>query len=162
MKQAQQIELIIGARHFYMYCRLPPTNPITALVLLPWQTAGTNLPTPRGWIAGLARACVYVHDLLRVITRRSNQRLKRELNPGQRSQDPTRYQWTYRTVHYRVRIKCRKTARSAVWVEPTIFRTPTSDDDKDHILTLFRSINRSLCALIWLQFSGNLPWRIYI
>ena len=32
------------------------------------QIAGTNLPTPKGWIPRLARAHVYVHNLLRVIT----------------------------------------------------------------------------------------------
>ena len=54
--------------------------PITALVLLPRQIAGTNLQTPRGWIAGLARACVYVHDLLKVITR-SNPKTRTRIKP---------------------------------------------------------------------------------
>ena len=30
--------------------------------------AGTNLPTPKGWIALLVRTHLYVHNLLRVIT----------------------------------------------------------------------------------------------
>ena len=42
----------------------------------PRQIAGTNLPTPMGWNAWLARTHVYVHNLLRVITR---------LNPMARS-----------------------------------------------------------------------------
>ena len=33
----------------------------------PGQIAGTNLRTPQGWIAWLARAHVYIHNLLRVI-----------------------------------------------------------------------------------------------
>ena len=36
---------------------------------------------------------------------------------------PTQYQRTNRAVHYRPRIKYQKTARSAVGVEPTTFRT---------------------------------------
>ena len=38
-------------------------------IITPDKIAGNNLPTPRGWIAWLARARVYVHDLLRVIAR---------------------------------------------------------------------------------------------
>ena len=96
----------------------------------PRQTAGTNFPTPRGWIAGLARTCVYymiclgsLHDQI--------QTLEQEFNPGSKTQDPARYQWTTRAAHYRLRIKSQKTARSAVGVEPTTFRTPARDDDKD-------------------------------
>ena len=48
----------------------PPTSPPLTLrkALLPRQIASTNLPTPKGWIAWLARAHVYVHNLLGVIT----------------------------------------------------------------------------------------------
>ena len=38
-------------------------------IITPRQIAGTNLPTPKVWIAWLARAHVYVHNLLRVVTR---------------------------------------------------------------------------------------------
>ena len=84
----------------------------------PRLIAGTNLPTPTGWIAWQASAHVYVHKLLRVITRLSPMS-QWELNPGRRAQDPTRCQWTNRAVHYRPTIKSQKTARSAVRIEPT-------------------------------------------
>ena len=44
----------------------PPTTPplILRKALLPRQIASTNLPTPKGWIAWLARAQVNVHNLL--------------------------------------------------------------------------------------------------
>ena len=55
------------------------------------QITGTKLPTPRGWIAELARACVdymtclgSLHDQI--------QRLEREFNPSSMTQDPNRYQ----------------------------------------------------------------------
>ena len=51
-----------------MYCRQSPTTPPSLQWhYYPRQIAGTNLPTPKGWIALLARA--HVHNLLRVITR---------------------------------------------------------------------------------------------
>ena len=47
----------------------PPTLPHTLRKhYYPRQIVGTNLPTPKGWITWLARAHVYVHNLLRVIT----------------------------------------------------------------------------------------------
>ena len=76
MKQARQIELIIGATALLhvqallqALLRQPPTIPPSSHLYYHHQEiADKNLLTPRGWIAGLARACVYAHDLLSVIT----------------------------------------------------------------------------------------------
>ena len=106
-------------------------HPITALALLPRHIAGTNLPTPREWI----------------------QRVEREFNPGRRAQDPTRYQWTNRAVHYRPRIKSQKTARSAVGVEPTTFRTAVTDDDK--VWRLYGNGHRRRRKTVWNHRNGR-------
>ena len=64
--EAGSINRVNYRRHdiFCMYWRQPPTT----WQYYPRQIAGTNLPTPRGWVAWLARARVYVHNLLRVLT----------------------------------------------------------------------------------------------
>ena len=81
------------------------------------QIAGTNLPTPKGWITWWARAHVYVHNLLRVITR-SNPAVRAGIEPrsiGPRPHSmPVNQPRRNRAVHYRPRIKSQncRTARS--------------------------------------------------
>ena len=113
-----------------MYRLLPTTPPSPSRHYYPRLIAGANLPTPKGWIAWLAKAdCTHItfaqgyYTIESKGTRRNEPRLS-----GWR---PTQYHWTNRAVHYKPRIKSQKTARSAVGVEPTTFRTAATDDDKD-------------------------------
>ena len=133
---ASSINRVNYRRHdtVYMYCRQPPTTPPSSH----WhyysrQIARTNLLIPKGWIAWLATAYVYIRNLLRVITR-SNPKARAELNPDQRAQDLTRCIYSVSTNHaanYRLITTSQITALSAVEVEPTTFRTVVTNDDKD-------------------------------
>ena len=102
----------------------------TPNTITPRQIDGTNLPAPKGWIAWLAGAHVYVHNLLRVITR---------LNPAARVGIKPR--WTGPRSHsmpmnqplrtLQVEIVSHKTVRSAVGVEPATFQIVATDNYKD-------------------------------
>ena len=97
----------------------------------PRLISGTNLPTSKGWIAWLAKAecthLIFAQDYYTIESKGTGRKWTQVLS-GPRQ---TQYQWINRAVHYRPRIKCQKTARSAVGVALTIFRTAATDDDKD-------------------------------
>ena len=121
----------LPAPHYIcMYRLLSTTHPSPSRHYYPGLIAGINLPTPKGWIAWLAMAdCMHItfaqgyYTIESKGTRRNEPRLS-----GSRT---TQYHWTNRAVHYRPRITSQKTARSAVEVKPTTFRTAATDDDKD-------------------------------
>ena len=121
----------LPAPHYIcMYRLLPTTPPSPSRHYYPLLIAGTNLPTPKGWIAWLAKAdCTHI-PFPKVITQ-LNPKAPEWNEPRLSGPRPTQYQWTNRAVHYMPRIKSQKTARSAVRVEPTTFRTAATDDDKD-------------------------------
>ena len=121
----------LPAPHYICMYRLLPTTPLSpSRHYYPQLIAGTNLPTPKGWIAWLAKACCTHITLAQVITQLNPKALKGN-EPSLSGSRPTQYQWSNRAVHYKPRIKSQKTARSAVGVEPTTFRTAATDDDKD-------------------------------
>ena len=94
----------------------------------PRLIAGTNLPTTKGGIAWLAKTD-WTHIILcQMLLHNWIQR--HQIEPRLLGPRPTQYQWTNRAVHYRPRI-ISETARSAVEVEPTTFRTAATDDGKD-------------------------------
>ena len=100
-----------------MYRLLPTTAPSPSRHYYPWLIAGTNLPTPKGWIAWLAKSdCTHI-TLSKVITQ-LNPKAPEGNEPRWLGPRPTQYQWTNGAVHYRPRIQSQKTAQSAVGVNP--------------------------------------------
>ena len=113
-----------------MYRLLPTTPSSPSGHYYPRFIAGTNSPTPKGCIAWLAKTdCM--HITFPKVNTQLNPKAPKGNEPRLSGLRPTQYQWTNRAVHYRLRIKSQKTARSAMGVEPKTFQTAVTDDDKD-------------------------------
>ena len=147
----QRVQLALPeltAPHYIcMYRLLPTTPPSPFRHYYPRLIAGTNLPSPKGWIAWLAKAdCTHINFAQGYFTQ-LNPKAPEGNGPRLSGPRPTQYQWTNRAVHYRPRIKSQKTAQSAAGVEPTTFRTAATDDDKDQ--RLYRNGHNSLSVICY-------------
>ena len=114
-----------------MYRLLPTTSPSLSRHYYLRLIAGTNLPTPKGRIAWLAKAdCTHI-TIAQMLLHNWIQRNQKEINPGCRVQD--QLNTCEPTAPYIIGrwIKSQKTARLAVRVEHTTFRTAATDNDKD-------------------------------
>ena len=129
--------------------------PLPSRHYYPRLIAGTNLPTPKGWIVWLAKAdCTHITFAQGYYTIESKgTRSKWTQVVGSKTNS---IPWTNHAVHYRPRIKSQKTAQSAVGVP---FRT--SSALSMHLLcccqlTLW-SLSKSACSEHLLLKKDSLP-----